>query len=211
MGYNTILPWRRHQMETFSTLLTLWEGIHRSPVDSPHKGLWCGAFIFPLTCCLSKQLNKPSHKREGHCRLEKAWWHHQIETFSALLAICAGYSPVTGEFPAQRPVMRSFDVFFDRRPNKRLSKQWWSWWFETPSYPLWRHGSVYKSYYIHYDKNWKWILSAKDKNNYYVDNTDNLHYINDRCFHRYVWKLATAQLLPEWKLYALHSSSLLVN
>ena len=58
---------------------------------------------------------------------------------SALLAICAGNSPVTGEFPAQRSVARSFDVFFDLRPNKRLSKQWWGWWFETPSCPLWRH------------------------------------------------------------------------
>ena len=34
-----------------------------------------------------------------------------METFSALLAICAGNSPVTGEFPAQRPVTRSFDAF----------------------------------------------------------------------------------------------------
>ena len=39
-----------------------------------------------------------------------AWWRHQMETFSALLAICAGNSPVPGEFPAQRPVTRSFDV-----------------------------------------------------------------------------------------------------
>ena len=46
-----------------------------------------------------------------------AWWRHQMETFSALLAICAGNSPVTGEFPAQRPVTRSFDVFFDLRLN----------------------------------------------------------------------------------------------
>ena len=64
-----------------------------------------------------------------------------METFSALLAICAGNSPVTGEFAAQRPVTRSFDVFFDLRPNKRLSKQLWSWWFETPSCPLWRHSN----------------------------------------------------------------------
>ena len=42
-----------------------------------------------------------------------SWWRHQIETFPALLAICAGNSPVSGEFPAQRPVTRSFDVFFD--------------------------------------------------------------------------------------------------
>ena len=41
-----------------------------------------------------------------------------MKTFSALLAICAGYSPVPGEFPAQRSVMRSFHVFFDLRPNK---------------------------------------------------------------------------------------------
>ena len=62
-----------------------------------------------------------------------------METFSALLAICAGNSPVPGEFPAQRPVTRSFDVFFDLRLNKRLSKQSWGWWFEALSRPLWRH------------------------------------------------------------------------
>ena len=44
-----------------------------------------------------------------------------METFSALLAICAGNSPVPGEFPAQRPITRSFDVFFDLRLNKRLN------------------------------------------------------------------------------------------
>ena len=44
-----------------------------------------------------------------------------METFSALLAICVGNSPVPGEFPSQRPVTRSFDVFFDLDLNKRLS------------------------------------------------------------------------------------------
>ena len=68
-----------------------------------------------------------------------SWWRHQMETFSALLAISAGNSLVTGEFPAQRPVVRSFDVFFDLRLNEWLSKQSWGWWFETPSCPLWRH------------------------------------------------------------------------
>ena len=38
------------------------------------------------------------------------WWRHQMETFSALLAICAGNTPVSGEFPTQRPVTRSFDI-----------------------------------------------------------------------------------------------------
>ena len=67
------------------------------------------------------------------------WWRHQMEPFSALLALCAGNSPVSGEFPAQRPVTRSFDVSFDLRLNKQLSKQSWGWWFETLWRSLWRH------------------------------------------------------------------------
>ena len=69
-----------------------------------------------------------------------------METFSALLAICAGNSPVPGEFLTQRPVTRSFDVFFDLHPNKWLSKQWWGWWFETLSCPLWRHRNDISDY-----------------------------------------------------------------
>ena len=72
------------------------------------------------------------------------WWRRHMETFSALLAICAGNSPLTVEFPAQRPVTRSFDIFFDLRLNKRSSKQWWRWWFETPSRPLWRQCDDFK-------------------------------------------------------------------
>ena len=48
-----------------------------------------------------------------------------------------------GEFPAQRPVTRSFDVFFHLRLNKRLSKQPWGWWFETPGWSVWRHRNVW--------------------------------------------------------------------
>ena len=51
-----------------------------------------------------------------------SWWRHEMDTFSALQAICAGYSPVLGEFHAQRPVAPSFDVFFDLHSNKQLSK-----------------------------------------------------------------------------------------
>ena len=74
-----------------------------------------------------------------------------MEAFPALLAICAGNSPVPGEFPTQRPVTRSFDVFFDLRLNKRLSKQPWGWWFETLSRPLWRHrnGTYPKRMHLH--------------------------------------------------------------
>ena len=71
-----ICTWWRHQMETFSPLLAICAGIHRSPVNSPHKGQWRRALMFSLIC---------------------AWM-------------------ING-----------------------LSEQSWSWWFETPSRPLWRH------------------------------------------------------------------------
>ena len=69
------------------------------------------------------------------------WWRHQMETLSALLALCAGNSPFPYEFLAQRPVTRSFYVYFDLRLNKRLCKQSWGWWFETLLCPLWRHSN----------------------------------------------------------------------
>ena len=68
------------------------------------------------------------------------WWRHPMEVFSALLALCAGNSSVTDEFPSQRPVTRSFDIFFDL--NKRLSKQSRRRGFEMPSRSLWRHSNV---------------------------------------------------------------------
>ena len=71
-----------------------------------------------------------------------SWWRHQMQTFSALLALCAGNSPVTGEFPSQRPVTRGFDVFFDLCLDERLSKQSRRRWFETPPRSLWRHCNI---------------------------------------------------------------------
>ena len=103
--------WRRRDMGIISTLLAFVREIHL----------------------------KTASNMELLCLPVLTWWRHKKETFSALLAICAGNPPVTGEFPAQRPVTRSFDVFFDLPLNKRLSKQWWGWWFETPLRPLWRH------------------------------------------------------------------------
>ena len=115
------------------------------------------------------------------------WWRHQMETFSALLALCAENSPVTGEFPSQRPVTRSFDVFLDLRLNKRWSKRSRRRWFGTPSHSLWRHCNVnqnlrltmfikvsmiysryiaaqYKTYYfqfgIYRGKLWPWYIDS---------------------------------------------------
>ena len=123
-------------------------GIHRWPVDSPHKGrvtrkmfpfddgimctrfmriqvlfkemilslkwnnmiIWDQYFAHAMTARAYRNPRNPWELRVW--RFIYPWWRHQMETFSALLALCAGNSPVTGEFPAQRPVTRSFDVFF---------------------------------------------------------------------------------------------------
>ena len=77
--------------------------------------------------------------------LTQSRWRHQMETFSALQALCAGNSQVSGEFPAQRRVTRTFDVFFDLHLIKQLSKHSRGWWFETLSHPLWKksYGQLY--------------------------------------------------------------------
>ena len=132
----SILPSQRNSKTQLWKFLCLWsEPCHiearyneTSPETSPSK-----------QCFL---LRRHLDIETGRWQHPISWWRHQMETYSALLAICAGNSPVPGEFPAQRPVTRNFDVFFDLRPNKLLSKQWRGWWFETPSRPLWRHRNV---------------------------------------------------------------------
>ena len=95
--------------------------------------------IFPLSCKYITVWDMCMFlfRRYWIKRSNTAWWRHQIKSSSALLTLCAGNSPVTGEFPSQKPLARSFDVFFDMRLNKKLSKQSWGWWFETPPRSLW--------------------------------------------------------------------------
>ena len=139
-------------------------GIRRSPVNSPHNGQWCGALIFSLICAwINGWVNTGE---AGDLRRHRA--HHdvtgmmftwnfanhrwnEVYTYSKMKRVFPNLlyrtlyiiPPVTGEFPSQRPVTRCFDVFFDLRLNKRLSKQSWGWWFETPSRSLWRHCNEY--------------------------------------------------------------------
>ena len=90
-------------------------------------GYWDGALV-PLFPCGVEAAGSIKTWRFVY-----TWWRHQMETLSAFLAFCAGNSPVNSEFPSQRPVSQSLDVFFDLRLNKRLSKQLSGWWYETPS------------------------------------------------------------------------------
>ena len=61
------------------------------------------------------------------------WWHHPMETFFALLALCEGNPQVTGGFPHKGQWRGSFDIFCDLHLNKRTSKQSRRRWFQTPS------------------------------------------------------------------------------
>ena len=57
------------------------------------------------------------------------WWRHQMENiFRVTGRLCGEFTAHRGEFPAQRPVTRSFDGFVGLRLNKRLRKQWWGRW-----------------------------------------------------------------------------------
>ena len=89
--------------------------------------------------CLNMSWAQIWRASKSRCICSYPWWRHQMEAFSALLSFCAGNSPVTGEFPTQRPVTRSFDVFFVLGLNQHLSKQLRRRWFETSSRSLWRH------------------------------------------------------------------------
>ena len=104
-------------------------GIHRSPVNSLHKGQWRRALMSSL---ISARINSWVNNREAG-NLRRIRPHYNVTVM-----ICAGNSLVPIEFPAQRPVTQSIDVFFDLRLNKRLSKQSRGWWFEMPGSPLWR-------------------------------------------------------------------------
>ena len=88
----------------------------------------CGAShphmaIFAIPCYVVAILSTSSHD-------DVIKWKHFPRYWPFVRGIHR--SPVT-------PVTRSFDVYFDLRPDKRLSKQSWGWWFETLSHSLWRH------------------------------------------------------------------------
>ena len=136
-------------------------------------------------------------------------------------------SPVNG-LPAQRPMTRSFNVFFDLRLNKRVSKQSWGWWFETLPCPLWRHcnelGGIPFAVYsqrnrhrliqFHHITHWKWhVWPSKTFTIFFRQITESLGFAN-RClctvyrFFYHWWPLAgvndpdnSDDIMPAWLLY----------
>ena len=88
----------------------MWLLIHAGNKVNPSIVLVKGTHLFSLAVFMMTSSNGNIFRVTGH--------------------LCGEFTG-PGEFPAQRPVTRSFDVFFDRRLNKQLSKQSWGWWFET--------------------------------------------------------------------------------
>ena len=111
-----------------------------------------------------------------------------METLSAYLALCEGNSPVTGEFPSQRPVTRSFHIFFDMCLNKRLNEKSWGWLFETPSRPLSRYCNGFRDDIL---TKFGTIYRTSDQVTHYIAHPQ-LSKIPTKLFPLSVYKIKTA-------------------
>ena len=127
-------PCWRHQMETFSALLVFCAANSRVTGEFPAQMPVMQSFEIFICAWINGWVK---NGEAGDLR-----WRHQVEKFSALLALCDWNPSFTGGFPSKRPVTLSFEVFFYLRLNKRLSKQYKRWWFEMPWRSLWRHCNV---------------------------------------------------------------------
>ena len=58
--------WWRHEMKTLPRYWPSVRGIHRSPVNSPHKGQWRGALMFSLICARTN--GWANHRHAGDLR-----------------------------------------------------------------------------------------------------------------------------------------------
>ena len=94
----------------------------------------------------------------GNCFVQSVLWHH-VDRCTCLYADVIKWKHFQRYWPFVRGIHRwavnsphkgqwrgamMFSLICTR--NKRLSKQWWGWWFETPSCPWWRHRNVYAIY-----------------------------------------------------------------
>ena len=112
---------------------------------SPHMNSGGVTLVTDLQGSLCSKLNGGSTPMMKSCRVISRTRYATVcmmtssngNTFLITGSLCGEF---TGDrwIPAQSPVTRSFDVFFDLCLNKRLSKQSWGWWFEMPSRSLWR-------------------------------------------------------------------------
>ena len=114
--YDTLFP----KFQTFDIKYMLWF----NKGNFLKRGWDCALLLFiKIRRAHFCNFHMRFHSKPQFAILNRCKGRHQMETFSALMAFCAGNSPVTGEFPARRPVTRSFGVFLELRLDKRFSKQ----------------------------------------------------------------------------------------
>ena len=124
---------RRHTINVFDIGI-LWAVNHKDLKSTRIQEIMFQSQVYSTT------INMGSDQRIHHL-IKKIHWGMMTSSngniFRVTGPLCGEFTG-PGEFPTQRPVTRSFGVFFDLRQNKRLSKQPWGWWFEMPSWSLWR-------------------------------------------------------------------------
>ena len=128
-------------------------GVHLGPVGSrwapcwPHEPCYqgCSSIVSPNGWRLNGKIESSYRNmiinnilQTTSYTLPSEFSNMMTSSNGNIFRVIVGEFTGPGEFPTQRPVTRSFDVFFDLRLNKRLSKQPWGWWFEVPSWSLWR-------------------------------------------------------------------------
>ena len=110
---------------------------HCSPKASAQTSTNCAVSILRLHLLINNAASEADGNRNGDSTVMMTSSNGNI--FRVTGPLCREF---TGHRWIPRTVTRSFDVYFDPRLNKRLSKQSWGWWFETPSCSLWRHCNV---------------------------------------------------------------------
>ena len=173
--YSTVDPGADQRKHQSPASLAFVRGIHRGPVNSPHKWpvtrklfpfddvimIKCVVtnFIAPVMAngvprtlvlrakCRGWNYHPQISLVRFHAITDRfvGYSHDDVIKWKHLLALCSGNSPVISEFPPQSPVTRSFGVFFDLRLSKQSRRRW----FEAPSRSLWRHCNVEGEMIIH--------------------------------------------------------------
>ena len=158
--YSTVYPDADQRKHQSSASLAFVRGFHRYRWIPRTKGQWRGQCFHLMTSSCNRAIHNhtmawhPSSEiTRGLCSFNRCPFtgigipnpidglmmtSSNGNIFRVTGPLCGEFTG-PGEFPAQRPVTRSFDVFFDLCLNKRLSKQPWGGWFETPLRSFWRH------------------------------------------------------------------------
>ena len=165
---------------TFFWLSTLFPCTVFSIYVCKHHPFRLRKIILEANCCAPYQLYAPSPF------VDMEIWLNMMTSSNGNISrvtgpLCGDFTG-PGEFPTQRPVTLSFDVFSDLRLNKRFSKQPWGWWFETVSCPLWRHCNAWRTT-CDPPHNRADLNKTKQHRSLYKDKTIVLSVFNDR-IHR---------------------------